>query len=118
MRPLAPLTNKRLQALVAAVLAQARSDDPRLDELVAVLVRHLHAFVRDARPTHEEWSTAIDFLVRVGQACTEHRNELVLLMDMLGLTSAVDEVNAPGVEGATPSTVEGPFHAAAPPRSN
>ena len=81
-------------------------------------MRHAHAFVREARPTHEEWAAAIDFLIRVGQACTDQRNELILLMDMLGLTSAVDDVNFPGIEGATPSSVEGPFHSAAPSRSN
>jgi hydroxyquinol 1,2-dioxygenase len=118
MPPLTPLTIKRLQELEAAVLAQVRSDDSRVNDLISSLVRHAHAFVREARPTHGEWAAAIDFLVRVGQACTDQRNELILLMDMLGLTSAVDEVNFPGVEGATPSSVEGPFHSAAPSRSN
>ena len=118
MPPLTPLTIKRLQELEAAVLAQVRSDDTRVNDLIASLVRHAHAFVREARPTHEEWAAAIDFLVRVGQACTDQRNELILLMDMLGLTSAVDDVNFPGIEGATPSSVEGPFHSAAPSRSN
>ena len=110
MPPLTPLTIKRLQELEAAVLAQVRSDDPRVNDLIASLVRHAHAFVREARPTHEEWAAAIDFLIRVGRACTDQRNELILLMDMLGLTSAVDDVNFPGIEGATPSSVEGPFH--------
>ena len=118
MPPLTPLTIKRLQELEAAVLAQVRSDDSRVNDVIASLVRHAHAFVREARPTHEEWAAAIDFLVRVGQACTDQRNELILLMDMLGLTSAVDDVNFPGIEGATPSSVEGPFHSAAPSRSN
>ena len=118
MPPLTPLTIKRLQELEAAVLAQVRSDDSRVNDVIASIVRYAHAFVREARPTHEEWAAAIDFLVRVGQACTDQRNELILLMDMLGLTSAVDDVNFPGVEGATPSSVEGPFHSAAPSRSN
>jgi catechol 1,2-dioxygenase len=118
MPPLTPLTIKRLQELEAAVLAQVRSDDPRVNELMTSLMRHAHAFVQEARPTHDEWATAVDFLIRVGQACTAQRNELILLMDMLGLTSAVDDVNFPGIPGATPSSVEGPFHASAPPRSN
>lgn len=81
-------------------------------------MRHAHAFIRETRPTPEEWAAAVDFLVRVGQACTSRRNELLLLSDMLGLSSAVDEVNFPGIDGATPSSVEGPFHAAAPRREN
>src|SRR5262245_1248460 len=96
MPPLTPLTIKRLQELEDSVLAQARSDDSRLNELMTSLVRHAHAFVREVRPTHEEWAAATDFLIRVGRACSDQRNELILLMDMLGLTSAVDDVNFPG----------------------
>ena len=72
MPPLTPLTIKRLQELEAAVLGQVQSDDPRVNELFAGLVRNAHAFVRETRPTHEEWAVAIDFLIRVGRACTDH----------------------------------------------
>jgi len=118
MTVLRPLTLERLRVLEARVLAQVGGGDARLIELMTNLVRHAHAFVRETRPTPEEWSAAVDFLVRVGQITDERRNELILLSDMLGLTSAVDEVNFPGVNGATPSSVEGPFHAAAPSRTN
>lgn len=118
MATLAPLTLERLARLEAAVIDKTRGDDPRLVEIATALIRHAHAFVRETRPTPAEWATAIDFLVRTGRTCTEQRNEFILLSDMLGLTSAVDEVNFPGVANATPSSVEGPFHAAAPPRAN
>jgi catechol 1,2-dioxygenase len=48
--------------------------------------------------------------------CTPRRNEFILLSDMLGLTTAVDDVNHIGPAGMTPSSVEGPFHSPAPPR--
>jgi catechol 1,2-dioxygenase len=118
MTPPTTLTLRRLLALETTVLEQIRGDDPRLIGLMTSLIRHTHAFVREARPTPEEWATAIDFLVRVGQASDTQRNELILLFDMLGLTSAVDEVNFPGIDGATPSSVEGPFHSRAPRRAN
>jgi hydroxyquinol 1,2-dioxygenase len=118
MTVLRPVTLERLRVLEARVLAQAGGADARLIELMIGLVRHAHAFVRETRPTPEEWSAAIDFLIRVGQISDTRRNELILLSDMLGLTSAVDEVNFPGLDGATPSSVEGPFHAVAPPRAN
>ncbi len=108
----------RLDALLSAVLGQVGGGDPRLRELTASLVRHLHAFVRETRPTEDEWLTGIGFLVRTGRTCTDRRNEFILLSDMLGLTSAVDEVNHAGPAEATPSSVEGPFHAPAPPREN
>ena len=112
-----PLTLKRLEALEATVLAHV-GGTPRLAELMSGLLKHAHAFVRETRPTHDEWMAGVDFLIRVGHTCNENRNECLLLSDMLGLTSAVDEVNFPGIEGATPSSVEGPFHAAAPARAN
>ncbi len=105
-----------LDRLLAEVLAQVDAADPRLAEIVTSTVTHLHALVREVRPTEQEWLRGIDFLVRVGQTCTPVRNEFILLSDMLGLTSAVDEVNHAGPADATPSSVEGPFHSPAPPR--
>jgi hydroxyquinol 1,2-dioxygenase len=106
-----------LDRLLAEVLAQVSPDDPRLAEIVTSAVNHLHAFVREVRPTEREWLRGIDFLVRTGQTSTSTRNEVILLSDMLGLTSAVDEVNHPATSTATPSSVEGPFHSPAPPRA-
>jgi catechol 1,2-dioxygenase len=115
---LLPITLKRLHTLETTVLATIGDDNPRLAHLMRALVSHAHAFVRQTQPTPDEWAEAVDFLIRVGQACTPERNECLLLSDMLGLTSAVDEVNFPGISGATPSSVEGPFHAASPRRAN
>ncbi|MFD2354334.1 dioxygenase [Nonomuraea ferruginea] len=92
----------RLDALLAQVLASVGGEDARVRELVGGLVAHLHAFVRESRPTEAEWLRAVDFLVRVGQTCTETRNEFILLSDMLGVTSAVDEVNHTGPPTMTP----------------
>jgi catechol 1,2-dioxygenase len=113
-----PLRDARLDALLDAVLGQVQGDDPRFGELIGSLVRHLHAFVRETRPTPEEWLAGLDFLVRTGHTSTEFRNEFILLSDMLGLTTAVDDVNFVGDADATPSSVEGPFHSPAPPRAN
>lgn len=44
------------------------------------------------------------------------RDEFIPLSDMLGLTSAVDEVDRTGPPTMTPGSVEGPFHSPAPPR--
>ncbi|GII01537.1 dioxygenase family protein [Planobispora takensis] len=108
--------HERLDALPAQVLDSVGGEDERLRELIAGIVTHLHAFVRETRPTEAEWLRAVDFLVRTGHACTDRRNEFILLSDMLGLTSAVDEVNHTGPPTMTPSSVEGPFHSPAPPR--
>ena len=115
---LSAVTLERLGKLEAAVLATVGDDNARFARLMRALISHAHAFVREAQPTPDEWAAAVDFLVHVGQTCTDRRNECLLLSDMLGLTSAVDEVNFPGIRGATPSSVEGPFHAPAPRRAD
>ncbi|TDD43824.1 6-chlorohydroxyquinol-1,2-dioxygenase [Nonomuraea terrae] len=104
--------------LLRQVLSQIDGPDPRVNELVSALVKHLHAFVEEVRPTDEEWLAGIGFLIETGKMCTPDRNEFILLSDMLGLTSAVDEVNNEGPEGMTPSSVEGPFHSPAPEREH
>src|SRR6185312_12458586 len=53
-----------------------------------------------------------------GKISNQYRNEFILLSDMLGLTTAVDDVNFVGSTDATPSSVEGPFHSPAPARQN
>src|SRR5690348_8073206 len=90
-------------------------DDPRLRKVMTSLITHLHAFVRDIEPTQEEWAAAIDFLTRTGQICTDKRQEFILLSDVLGVSMLVDAINHRLPSGATPSTVEGPFHVAGSP---
>ncbi|TMR25107.1 dioxygenase [Actinomadura geliboluensis] len=82
--------------------------DPRLRELLDALTRHVHAFVRETRPSVREWEQAIEFLTAVGQTCTDTRQEFVLLSDVLGVSMLVETLNEQ--EGGTESTVLGPFH--------
>ncbi|GCB44084.1 dioxygenase [Streptomyces sp. NL15-2K] len=89
--------------------------DPRLRDLLTALIRHLHAFARETRLTREEWERAIGFLTATGQACTDTRQEFILLSDVLGLSMLVEEINGHQVPGATESTVLGPFHMTASP---
>jgi len=84
--------------------------DPRLREVMQSLIKHLHAFVRDVELTEAEWFTAIDFLTRTGKMCTDKRQEFILASDVLGVSMLVDTLNHRLATGATPTTVEGPFH--------
>ncbi|MFH0179846.1 intradiol ring-cleavage dioxygenase [Streptomyces cacaoi] len=90
--------------------------DPRLRDILRILVRHLHAFVRDVEPTHEEWQNAVDFLTNVGHMCHGNRQEFVLLSDTLGVSMLVDAINNRKPSKATESTVLGPFHVSGAPR--
>src|ERR1700692_2554166 len=84
--------------------------DPRLRQGMQALVKHAHAFVREIEPTSAEWATAIDFLTRTGKMCDDKRQEFILMSDVLGTSMLVDAINHRQANGATPSTVEGPFH--------
>ena len=84
--------------------------DPRLKAVMTSLVRHLHDFVRDVELTFDEWSYAIDFLTRTGQMCSATRQEFILLSDTLGVSMLVDAINHRTPEGATQTTVLGPFY--------
>jgi len=84
--------------------------DPRLREIMCALTRHVHAFVKDVQLTEREWSDAIQFLTETGRMCDDRRQEFILLSDTLGLSMLVDLINHRKPDGATESTVFGPFH--------
>ncbi|MET9759176.1 intradiol ring-cleavage dioxygenase [Streptomyces sp. NPDC006372] len=93
-----------------AVASLGATADPRLRELLTGLVRHLHDFARETRLTQQEWERAIAFLTATGQACTDTRQEFILLSDVLGLSMLLETVHGRHTPGATESTVLGPFH--------
>jgi hydroxyquinol 1,2-dioxygenase len=104
--------------LAEAVIARmSDSADPRFRELMSSLVRHLHAFAREVDLRPQEWLAAIEFLTATGQACSERRQEFILLSDTLGLSMAVvglDQARALRAAtqsaNATEATVQGPFY--------
>ncbi|HEV8277783.1 MAG TPA: intradiol ring-cleavage dioxygenase [Streptosporangiaceae bacterium] len=100
------MTPNRLTEQVLAAFAD--TPDPRLRQLLASLIRHLHAFAAENRLTREEWLAGVEFLTATGQKCDAGRQEFILLSDVLGFSSLVDLINA--ADGATESTVLGPFY--------
>ncbi|TFY78834.1 hypothetical protein EWM64_g5178 [Hericium alpestre] len=73
------------------------------------LIAKLHEFVKETSITTDEWMTAIQFLTRTGQTCTNLRQEFILLSDVLGVSALVDALNNPQVGNTTESSVLGPF---------
>ena len=99
------------QELTAEVIRSfVATPDTRLKFILEQLVTSLHDLVRRTNLTFEEWERAIDFLTRTGQTCTPLRQEFILLSDVLGVSMLVDAVNHREREGATQTTVLGPFY--------
>lgn len=90
--------------------------DARMQQVMATLVRHLHAAVKEIEPTHDEWMAAIRFLTETGQMCSDWRQEFILLSDVLGVSMLVDAINHRRPSAATPNTILGPFYIPDAPR--
>ncbi|MCZ6502539.1 MAG: intradiol ring-cleavage dioxygenase [Gammaproteobacteria bacterium] len=88
----------------------ASTPDPRLQAVMASFIKHLHGFIRDVEPTEEEWFQGITFLTELGQMCDDVRQENILWSDTLGVSILVDSINHRRPEGASQSTVLGPFY--------
>jgi catechol 1,2-dioxygenase len=84
--------------------------NPRLREIIASLVKHLHAFARDVHLTEEEFEQAIQYVAKLGQMTNEKHNEVVLMAGSLGFSSLICLLNN-GNNGQTETTSNllGPF---------
>jgi hydroxyquinol 1,2-dioxygenase len=79
------------------------------------LVCHLHAFADEVKLTPAEWTHAIAALTDTGHITDERRQEFILWSDSLGFSMLVDAIEHTLPEGATESTVLGPFYVAGSP---
>jgi protocatechuate 3,4-dioxygenase beta subunit len=105
------MTHFNDQELTAEVIRSFEATpDPRLKFILEQVVTSLHDLVRRTNLTFEEWERAVDFLTRTGQTCTPLRQEFILLSDVLGVSMLVDAVNHREREGASQTTVLGPFY--------
>src|SRR6201998_3607722 len=112
MRELTPDT------ITDAVLDQmATTPDPRLKEVMAAAVKHLHAFAREVNLTPGEWIKGIEFMTLVGKMCTPARQEFILLSDTLGLSALVNGLHdKTAMEEGTHTSLLGPFYREASPK--
>lgn len=95
-----------------AVLAEMhRTPEARTRELLELLVKHLHAFVREAKLTEQEFQQAIALVNAIGKATTPSHNEAMLLSGALGVSNLVCLLNN-GARGTRPTQANnlGPFY--------
>jgi len=111
MRELTPDT------ITDAVLDQmATTPDPRLKEIMASAVKHMHAFAREVNLTPGEWIKGIEFMTLAGKMCSPERQEFILLSDTLGLSALVNGLHdKTAIEHGTNTSLLGPFYREATP---
>jgi catechol 1,2-dioxygenase/hydroxyquinol 1,2-dioxygenase len=94
----------------ATLEQMAGTTNPRLKQIMAAAVRHMHAFVREVELTPAEWIQGLQFLTAVGQACTSVRQEFILLSDVLGVSAVVNALHdRKAKELGSQSSLLGPF---------
>src|ERR1700758_3169300 len=101
------LTEKVLQAYSGI-------DNARLREIVACLIRHLHAFVREAKPTDKEFETGWTLMAEMAKFTGDERNEFLLPCDVTGVSELVEKLNHVRPQSAVGFTLVGPFYRANP----
>lgn len=112
---------KNQEQLTEAVIeTMQKTPDPRLREIMTLLAKHLHAFVKEAKLTEPEWQMGLEKLIAIGQASKGTHNEAVLMAGSLGLSQLVCLMNNSGdVDGETTANLLGPFwRAQSPPAEN
>jgi catechol 1,2-dioxygenase len=98
------------EVTVAVLKAMEKTPDPRLRELVTLMIKYLHGFIREAKLSEEEFHQACNFIVRLGQKSDASHNEVVLMAGSLGVSSLVCLLNN-GNKGQTETSASmlGPF---------
>jgi len=101
-----------------ALAQMSSTKDERLHEIMDAAVRHLHEFAREVDLKPRELFEGLRFLTEVGHKCTPHRQEFILLSEVLGLETVVNILNdLRPKEPGTRSSILGPFYVAnSPPR--
>ena len=101
----------RQEDVTPAVLeAYGKIENPRQREIIAALVKYLHAFAREVHLTEKEFEQACGIIARMGQMTTDKHNEVVLMSGSLGFSSLICLLNN-GNNGMTETTANllGPF---------
>ena len=71
----------------------ARIKNPRLREIMAAFIRHLHEFAREVKLTEEEFQAAIAYIIALGKHTNETHNEAVLMSGSLGFSTLICLLN-------------------------
>ncbi len=65
---------------------------PRTRQILRSLITHLHAFIKETRPSLSEFLSACQFLAKAGQISDDRRNEFILIANVLGVEVLIDMI--------------------------
>jgi len=104
--------------VTAAVLAEAaRTPDARTREILQAGITHLHAFVRDARLSENEFRQLVMCIARLGQMTDASHNEVMVAAGSLGVSALVCLLNNDAEGSGTTANLMGPFWRAGAPHT-
>lgn len=92
--------------------AMAQTPNARLRQVMDAFVRHAHAFIREVKPTEDEFYDGLMWIASLGHHTDKANNEVVLAADVLGISTLVDLLNNSAGHGETMSALLGPFYRA------
>jgi hydroxyquinol 1,2-dioxygenase len=97
--------------LLTALTARVDGHTPAARSVLQAIA-HLHALVAETGATAADLQAVIGFLTDVGHATDAQRQEWVLLADVIGVSTLIEDQSHIRPPGATPNTVAGPFYRA------
>lgn len=90
-------------------------DNPRLKSVISLLIKHLHACVKEMKVTDQEWEFAWDFMKRMAEKTSPLGNEFLFFADVMGLSQLIEILNHGEQEQPVGVALLGPFFRAEAP---
>ncbi|WAK02270.1 dioxygenase family protein [Methylobacter sp. YRD-M1] len=84
-------------------------DNPRLKSVISILIKHLHACVKEMKVTDKEWEFAWDFMKRMAEKTSPLGNEFLFFADVMGLSQLIEILNHGEQEQPVRVALVGPF---------
>jgi catechol 1,2-dioxygenase len=95
-----------------ALAAFGKIENARIKEIVEGLIRYLHGYVKEIKPTDQEWEFAWTFMAEMAKFTSGERNEYLLLADVIGVSQLIAAVNHQRPPSAAGYSLAGPVYRA------
>jgi catechol 1,2-dioxygenase len=89
--------------------AYSNIENPRLKAIISLLIKHLHACVKEMKPADQEFEFAWNFMERMAAKTGPERNEFLLLADVIGVSQLIETLNRDKPGQSVGFAIVGPF---------